>query len=417
MATGGFKAILKRFPFFNRSTQPQPPPIPFPIPYRLAGVPVTAETALQVATVFACVRYIAESIGALPWGVYQARAEGAGADEYRTSPLWRLLHTRPNPEMGSLAFRETLTAWALTWGNGYAEIERDTVGRPAALWPISPDRVEPKRDPETGALYYEIGQGRGPKVIMAPRDIYHVHGLGWDGTTGYSVIQLAARSLGTGLASDAFTNAFFGNSTVVGGVLEHPDALSDKAYERLKKAWIDRHGGPGAAWRPDILEEGMKWKNIGMPLKDAEYLATRKFTVNEICRWFRVPPHKVADLERATFSNIEAQSIEVVTDTLLPWVIRHEQEADFKLIGQPGVFTKMNLRGLLRGDAKSRAEYYKAMREMGVFSVNDIRMLEDLNPIGPEGNVRVMQAQYVPLDQVGQQPAAPAAPAAAEDDE
>jgi HK97 family phage portal protein len=160
-----------------------------------------------------------------------------------------------------------------------------------------------------------------------------------------------------------------------------------------------------------------------MPLKDAEFLATRKFTVNEICRWFRVPPHKVADLERATFSNIEHQSIEVVTDTLMPWAVRLEQEANYKLVGQRNqgrVFTKINLLGLMRGDAKSRAEFYKVMREMGVFSVNDIRALEDMNPIGPEGDKRVMQSQYTTLDRIGEEPAVvapPAAPAAAGGDE
>ena len=96
---------------------------------------------------------------------------------------------------------------------------------------------------------------------------------------------------------------------MIGGVLEHPASLGDKAYERLKQDWEDRHKGPMKAWRPAILEEGMKWNSLTMPLKDAEFIASRKFTVNEIARWFRVPPHKIADLERATFSNIESQNI------------------------------------------------------------------------------------------------------------
>lgn len=397
---------LKRV--FNRSAGPPAPSQSFPIPYRLAGVPVTTETALQIAAVFACVRYIAETIGALPWGVYLKKT-GGGRDELRSSPLWRLLHARPNPEMSAMAFRETLIAWALTWGNGYAEIERDVVGRPVALWPISPDRVAIKRT-EGGTLYYEVNNQTGPKVDIPAEDVYHLHGLGYDGIAGYSVVSLAARSLGTGIASDQFLNSFFGNSTIVGGVLEHPEKLSPEAYERIKESWEARHGGPAAAWRPAILEEGMKWQSIGMPLKDAEFLATRKFTVTEIARWFRVPPHKIADLERATYSNIEHQSIEVVTDTILPWAVRLEQEADFKLIGsrnQGTLFTKINLKGLLRGDAKSRAEFYKVMREMGVFSVNDIRELEDLNPIGPDGDKRVMQMQYTTLERIGEEPIQP----------
>ncbi len=408
-----------RLKFWNRSTAPADTNPPVNIFTMRGGMLVNHETALQIATVFACVRYIAESIGTLPWGVFQKRLDG-GRDELNESQLYRLLHTRPNPEMAPMAFKETLTAWALTWGNGYAEIERDRANRPAALWPLTPDRVQPKRD-AAGRLVYEVNNGSGvAKSIVPAANMYHLHGLGYDGLTGYSVVSLAARSIGTGLAADAFANSFYANNTVLGGVLKHPKALSDPAYDRLVESWQNRHKGPQKAYKPAILEEGMEWQSIGMPLKDAEFLLTRKFTVNEICRWFRVPPHKVADLERATYSNIESQAIEAVVDAIMPWAVRLEEEANFKLVSfrnQGSIITKLNLKGLMRGDAKTRAEYYQMMRNLGAFTINDILGLEDMNPIGPDGDVRVMQSQYVPIEMLGQQPTQPAPPGPGSNDD
>ena len=377
---------------------------------------VTHDTALQFAAVYACVRYLSTAIGSLPWGIYYRRP-GGGRDPHRSSPLWGLLRNRPNPEMSSQTFRETLEAWALTWGNGHAEIEQDAVGRPVALWPISPDRVEHKRAPD-GSLIYEISNDRGEKTYLPKERVFHIHGLGFDGVTGYSVIRMAARDIGSGLAADDFMNSFFGNNTVVGGVLEHPETLSQTAYDRLKKSWEERHGGPSEAWKPAILEEGMTWKSIGMPLQDAEFLASRKFTVTQIARWFGVPPHKIADLERSTYSNIEHQAIESVQDSILPWALRFEHEADYKLIGarnQGTFYTKMDLKGLLRGDMEARAGFYKTMREIGALSVNEIRELEDMNPIGPEGDKHVMQIQYTTLERIGEEPAASEDPAQAEE--
>ncbi len=406
--------------FENRSTRPSDTRPPINLFMKRAGTLVSHQTALQVAAVFSCVRYIAETIATLPWNVLIRQPDGR-KEMTPNNPLWRLLHTRPNPEMSPFAWKETMTAWALTWGNGYAEIERDNAMRPAALWPITPDRVTPKRDRDSGRLFYEVNNGSGAaNTILQPADMFHLHGLGFDGITGYSVVNLASRSMGTGLAADEFINSFYGNNTVIGGVLEHPDGVSDKAYKRLQESWEKRHKGGKQAFKPAILEEGMKWQSIGMPLKDAEFLATRRFNVAEICRWFRVPPHKIMDLDRATFNNIEHLAIEAVTDALMPWIIRLEEEANFKLVGdrnQGRIFTKFNASGLLRGDTKTRGEFYQLMHRIGALSPNEIRALEDLNPIGPEGDVHVTQSQYIPLDQLGQQQAPALPPAGGQPDE
>ena len=375
------------------------------VPMRQAGMHVDHDTALKLSTVFACTRVIAETVAQLPWRVYRENANG-GRDRVVSSPLENVLQRRPNPEMGAFTFRETLLAWALTWGNGYAEIVRDQAGRVAELWPIAPDRVCLKRASD-GVLYYEVSNQSGAKTLLDPADVFHLHGLGFDGVEGYSVISMAARSIGLGLAADEFGASFFGNSTVVSGILKHPATLSEEAVSRLKESWKEQRQGPSRAHSPIVLEEGMTWEQLGIPPDDAQFLETRRFQVQDICRWFRVPPHKVADLERATFSNIEHQSIEFVVDTIMPWCLRLEQEADRKLFGRTTpqrMYTKLNANALLRGDAKSRSDFYSTMWNLGVLSVNEIRELEDLNPIGEDGDKRFVQLNMTTLERAGEEP-------------
>lgn len=384
------------------------------VPVVQGGMWVDHETALCLSAVFAAVRYISETIAALPWELRQRRADG-GSDLAMTHNVYRLLRSRPNPEMSAFTWRMLMTANANTWGNAYAEIERDVMGRPVALWPIHPGRVEPKR--EDGRLYYFVTQARNSlldyknrtdnnEIRLDPENMFHLAGLSTDGIKGLSVISLAARSIGAGLAADQFLASFYQNGAVTSGVLKHPQQLGDEGYRRLKEDFQARQSGPYKAWKPLILEEGMEWETMTMPLKDAQFLESRKFTIEEIARWFRVPPHKIADLDRATYSNIEHQSIEAVQDAIVPWVVRLEQEANYKLIGSrnQGVFySKVNINGLLRGDSAARATYYNTMRNMGAMNANEIRALEDMNPI-PDGDMYVMQGQYLPLEKIGELP-------------
>jgi len=380
----------------NRITKSRPTPSRRFYPSRQAGIYINHETALKFSAVFACVRFVGEGVAALPWHVFRREQDG-GKKIALSHTLDRLLHLRPNPEMSAFAFKTTLYAWAQTWGNAYAEIEHDG--------PISPDRVEPRRD-ENGRLFYEISNQRGEKSVLKPEQVFHLAGMGFDGIRGYSIISLAATSIGAGMASDQFVASFYANGAVLSGALTHPKTLTDEGYERLKKDFKDQYTGSKNAWKPIILEDGTKWESLGMPLKDAEFLATQKYRITDIARWFRVPPHKIADLERATFTNIEHQAIEVVQDTFLPWTLRTEQEADYKLISPRNYaqyYTKMNLNAAMRGDHENRAKFYKAMREMGAMNTNEIRILEDLNPIGPAGDKYTIQAQYTTLEKVGEE--------------
>lgn len=369
------------------------------VPMRHAGVYVDHDTALKFSAVFRAISYISQTIACLSWNVIRESGERKRRIDH---PVSGLIKTRPNPEMSAFAFRETLIAWALAWGNGYAEIERNAYGNPVALWPISPDRVSVKRDKETGQILYECTNYIGETVRIPRDDVFHLHGLGFDGLAGYSVISLAARSIGLSMAAEQYGEDFFANGTVPSGIAEHPQKLSKDAAERIKADIQANHKGAGKRFNVMVFEEGMTWKSIGLPPEDAQMLETRKFQVSDIARWFGLPPHKLADLERATFSNIEHQSIEVVNDALMPWIVRLEQEANYKLFSgrERGVYTKLNVASLMRGDDQSRSQYYKVMREIGVYSTNDIRRLEDMDPVGPEGDALILQLNQTTLDRI-----------------
>lgn len=351
------------------------------------GVYVDEHVALRYAAVYACCRVIAEAVSQMPWHV-MAR-NGPRRERMPTHPADWLLHVAPSEELGAFDFRQTLLFWALTWGNGYAEIERDGSLRPIALWPIEPDRVTPTRD-ERGRMVYRISNAvAGGNAIIQARDMFHLRGPGWDGLTGYSPIDLARKSIGLGLATEQFGASFFGNGAVPGAVLEAPETmeLSPEGKKLLLEEFNKAHRGPGNYGKVAYLDGGMKYKPISIPNDAAQFLETRQHQVLEICRWYKVPPHKVYELTRATYNNVEQQQIEFLTETLIPWMTRLEQEADAKLLGpyQRGrLYTKLKPESLLRGDIKTRYDAYAVGRQWGWFSINDVRALEDMDPI-PQG--------------------------------
>lgn len=366
-----------------------------------AGVKVTPQTAMGLSAYFAAIRAISEDVGKLPLIVYR-QLDPRGKDRLRDHPAYDLLHTAPNDWMSAITFRETLTAWALGWGNGYAEIQRDrgVRGAPKRLLPLHPKCVT-VRQTDKGTIYYEYRYGATQKTIPAEA-MLHLHGLGDDGIQGYSVATIGAESMGLSLAAQTFGAAFFGNGSSMGGVLKHPEVLSEKALQHLRDTWSSLYTGAYNAGKPAILEEGMTWERIGIPPDDAQFLETRQLQVEEIARWFRIPPHKIQHLLRATFSNIESQNIEYVVDTLTPWLVRWEQELKRKLFAEEDdVFAEHVVAGLLRGDHAARGVYYREQFFIGALSQNDIRELENRNPIGPDGDV-----YYVPSNMTRSEDAA-----------
>ena len=359
------------------------------LPYRNTGVVVTHENAMQLSACIACIRARAEDIGKMPWRVY--RRTGQTRERQDDSQLDKLLNVRPNPEMGSMDFRCTLLMHAQGWGNGYAEIERSVAGRPIALWPLEPWRVEPRRDQDE-SLYYEVKNELGPPTYLDPRDIFHIKGLSEDGVTGLDTIANAALTLGFGISAEEFGSNFYTNNTTVGTSFKTPHKLTEPAYENLKKEIRERRGS-GRAFEGMVLQQGLEPVNVTMNQTDAQYIETRRFQIEEICRHFRIPLHKVFDIKDAHFNNVEQFNINYVNDSLMPWVKRLEEEADYKLIPiREPRYTRIILNSLLRGDMKTRMEFYQGMHRMGAVSQNEIRGWEDLDPI-EDGDQYFMQAQ------------------------
>lgn len=373
-----------------------------------SGIPVSPQGAMTLAAYYDCIRIIAEDCAKLPLQVLR-RLE-RGREKAIDHPLWPILHDEMNEDMTAMTGREVLFHHALGWGNGYALIQRDRSmgladGDVIGLYPIHPARVRPTRDRETGRIVYVVDSNSSLRdspdipVGIAAEDMIHIKGLGPDGLVGYSVCQMAAESLGISLAAQTFGASFFRNGMSLGGVLEHPGKLSDTAAEHLRISFNEIYGGSWNAGKVGIFEEGMKFSRIGIPPEEAQFLETRQFQVLEVCRWFRMPPHKVAHLADATFSNIEQQNQEYVTDTLLPWLVRGEQEFNRKLLRMTDYYTKHDVRGLLRGDSAARAQFYKDLFMVGALSPNDIREFEDQNPYDG-GDEQFLQIQYAPVRKI-----------------
>nr|DAP12676.1 MAG TPA: Portal [Caudoviricetes sp.] len=375
-----------------------------------SGKPVNERTAMQTTAVYACVRILAEAVASLPLHVYEYQDDG-GKKLVHDHPLYYLLHDEPNPEMTSFVFRETLMSHLLIWGNAYAQIIRDGAGRVLGLYPLLPDKMDVQRD-DKGNVYYVYSRNSDENpmfkeygnIKLKAEDVLHIPGLGFDGLIGYSPIAMAKNAVGMTLACEEYGASFFANGANPGGVLEHPGVLKDPS--KVRESWNSVYRGVNNAHKIAVLEEGMKYQQIGIPPEEAQFLETRKFQINEIARLYRIPPHMVGDLDKSSFSNIEQQSLEFVKYTLDPWVIRWEQSLQRSLLlpGEKGkYFIKLNVDGLLRGDYQSRMNGYAVGRQNGWFSANDIREMENMNPIPDEegGNLYLINGAMTKLADAG----------------
>ena len=366
-------------------------------------------SAMQTTAVYACVRILAESIAGLPLHVYEYK--GQGKERVPQHPLYFLLHDSPNPEMTSFIFRETAMIHLLLWGNSYSQIIRDGMGRVVGLYPLLPNRMSVDRDEHGEIVYtYTPVSDSNPKlkggqqIKLRRQDVLHIPGLGFDGLVGYSPIAMARNAVGMTLACEEYGSAFFANGARPGGVLKHPGVLKDPS--KLRESWQAVYGGTANTGKVVVLEEGVDYQQISIPPEEAQFLETRKFQIDEIARLYRVPPHMIGDLEKSSFNNIEQQSLEYVKYTLNPWVVRWEQSLQKALLNyseQKRYFIKFNLDGLLRGDYQSRMQGYAIGRQNGWLSANDIREMENMNPIPDEegGNLFLINGNLCKLRDAG----------------
>lgn len=403
---------------------------------RTAGVIVNEDTGLTQSAVWACIRVISESLAGMPWTVGRLTEDGT-IERLADHMLNWTLNFAPNNETEAFTFRETLWAWALGWGNGYAEIERDLRGEPVALWQIHPSRVQPFRmdptnvetvrsrltDPsafvylQPGQLWYRVDNDESYPTYevsyLPARNMFHLRGPSPDGLVGWSVIRMHARTIGLALAQEDNAATFNANDSTPGGVLEHPGKLSPEAQKHLIESWQRRHGGPSNKRKVAVLEEGMKWAQTGIDPNDSKLVEQMQLTPSMICRIFRVPPHKIADLSRSTNNNIEHQDLEFVKDTLRPWAERGEGEANLKLFGrnnQARLVTVIDMSERERGDTNSQTQHVKEMLFCGVYDIDEARRYLGLRPIGKAagGNKRFVQSAMVLLNDVGELPHQPA---------
>lgn len=356
-----------------------------------SGATISESSAMGIVTVYACVRVLAESVASLPLILYR-RLPGGGADRAPDHHLYPVFHDAPNPEMTSFVWRETVMQHLTTWGNSYNEIAFDS-DRQMQLWPLAPNRVEVKW--ENGQRRYYYLSRTGERKALAPGTVLHITGLSTNGLVGVPPIALQREALGLYQSLQDYGSNTMRNSARPAAVLEHPKTLSPGAIERLATQ-MDQLRGAGNAGKTVVMEEGLTLHEIGIPPKDAQYIEARKFQVREICRMFRVQPHMVQDLEQATFSNIEQQSIEFVRDTVRPWLVRIEQEVKKTLLPHdPDIYVEFLLDGLQRADSVPRAQALQIQHQAGVLSDNEWRAIENRNPKDPDSYWQPSGSNYL----------------------
>ena len=359
------------------------------------GIDVTEDMSMTYSAVWSCVKVISEDLASLPLFVYK-RGENS-KEKAPDHPLYWLLHDAPNKEMTAMQFRECLQGHLLLYGNAYAQIISDLRGRPQSIWPLDPARMTVTRQGEE--IVYEYRLPDGTKELFSRDEIFHIAGLGYNGLIGLSPIAYHREAIGVGLSAQQFQGSTFKNGAFPTVALTHPapKAPNPEGRKNFREELSKEYAGRRNAGKILMLWEGMKAERLSMTMEDAQFIESRKFNRTEICAIYRVPPHKIMDLERATFSNIEQQSISYVIDAIRPWAVRWEQAINAKLLKGSGIFfAEHSMDALLRGDISSRYAAYAIGRNWGWLSVNDIRQLENMNPVDG-GEMRLQPLNMAPL--------------------
>lgn len=350
----------------------------------LSGLHITEDDMLKVSAVYACINLISNTIASLPFPVYERKERGR--ERARDHYLYNVLQYEPNPEMTSFDFRKFMQYQLELFGNAYANIVRDSAGRVIEMWPIPAVNVRPRRNSSNQKLVYDVSLPSGEFRTLLDYEILHLRGLG-DGLLGYPPLKYAREIAALALAAEGYGAEFFSNGAIASGIVEMPGKLSEEAKKRFEESFRQKYEGLSNKHRIMFLEEGLKFHQTTIPQDNAQFIETRKYQVEEVARFFGVPPHKIASLDRSTYSNIEHQSIEFVQDCIRPRAVNWEQAIHRQILRpteKSKYYAEFLLDGLLRGDMASRAQYYQAGRNNGWLSANDIRELENMNPIPEE---------------------------------
>lgn len=369
-----------------------------------SGISITPDNARRLGAVYACVRLLAETIAALPLSIYKLKTGGKEKDTEH--PLFEVLRWKPNRRQTSFEWREMMMGHLALRGDAYSQIILAPNGYDAAeLVPLHPDRVTEFEAPDGRLAFSYSMPGERPRILL---DDEVLRFPGWHDSLSAGLsrsdgpAQLHRETLGLAGALQSYSARFFGNGAQPLGVLKMPSVLGPDASKKLREDWERRHQGSGNSNRLAILDGGMDWQTIGVNNEQAQFIESRKLSVIDICRIWKIPPHKIGSMDAATFSNIEHQAIEFVTDTLLPIVVRMEQRMNLSLLTPEGRRTHYigyDLKGLLRGDSTTRANFYRSMFQMGTMSQNDIRRLEEMDEI-TGGDVYFLPLNMAPSDRL-----------------
>lgn len=364
---------------------------------------ISEETALSVSAVYAAVDRISSSLASVPFNVYERAGDGRRLA--RDNDQFYLVHTQPSPLYTSYQFRKILISHALLWGNGYALLVRDTVTtRPKEYRILHPSQVTDIKA-EQGELFYFIDGMRDP---VPHYDILHITASGQllkkDNYFGKSPIRLHAETIGAAKERNTYQATAIRNGGFLSGVMKFAQSLKPEQKEAIRESWRNKHGGAGNAGSMLILDNGVDYQQLTMNPEDAQLVETLKFSVEDIARIYGIPPHMIGHLERSTNNNIEHQAIEYVQYCLMPWATLIEQVFDsriFRIAEKTAgrFYTKLELNALMRGDVTARKEYYMAMLDRGVFDIDEVRALEDMNPV-ENGKMRLVQGNMIPLGKI-----------------
>lgn len=343
-----------------------------------SGASVTLDTTMRVAVAWRCVSLIAGTVATLPFGI-KRRVDGARREDVSDHPLAQVISRKPNGWQTPSEFRRLMQTNLLLRGNGYALVVRSREA-PRELIPLNPDRVTVSQNSDM-SLEYQVALKSGRRLALPQREVLHLRGLSFDGITGVSLMKYARESIGLSLQAEKSQASTFRHGTKFGVVLKTEKHLGAEGIIRLKEG-LEAYRGAENAHKALILEDGMDVETLGMTAEDAQFIQTRLQNLTEIAMFFGVPPHMLGMTEKTTSwgAGIEQQNIGFITYTLQDWLKTWEEVVARDLIDESDIYAKFNVSGLLRGDVKTRWEAYVKALQWGVYSPDEVRALEDMNP-------------------------------------
>lgn len=374
-----------------------------------SGVSVTPDTAFEVSAVLACVKIISEDMGSLGFYLYRRSEDGLSTEKARTHTLFPILSGLTSPETSSGEFIEALNAHALLVGDGFALIQRNPrTDEPMYLFPIMPQSMRMDRDSHR-QLVYLVKQDGGAEKTYPQSGIFHLRGFTLNGVRGENILQRTRQVIGLASVGQQYAGAFFANDASPGIVLSRPATagvkpLGPESVKAIKEGWVKWHQGVKRAHEPAVLQDGMTISRMDPDHQKMQLIEMRRFQIEEICRIFRMPPHKIADLSRSTNNNIEYQGIEYITNTLFPWRRRWRDAVHRCLFTRTEqlegrLYADHNVEALLRGDFATQSAGFAALLEKGAYTINEVRRWMNLNPV-PGGDKNFVQLNMAAIADV-----------------